>query len=568
MKKIILLFTLLFLSMTPIHSQQTALFGDLNNGRYRNPVIPSDISDPDVLKVGDDYYGISSSFCFSPGILLMHSKDLVNWEIVGHIVDDISFLNPELGWNQMKGYFIGIWAGSLRYHNGTFYCHFTTPRGGWFVATTKDIRGKWNVSFMKDSTGRELKGSGWDDVCPLWDDDGQAYIIGSNFGHYWFPHLFKMSTDGTTLLDGKIDPKCDLKKNMEIIGGYVTKPYPTAEANKLYKWNGYYYFFFSEVEKIHNNEVRVPVMLRSKSIYGPYEERVIMHSQGMKVDKEPNQGALIETSKGQWSFVTHHGTGDFDGRVLSVVPAVWKDGWPFIGKDIDGDGFGEMVWEAEKPIKGFPKKTIQTSDDFNNTTLAPQWEWNHQPREGYWSLSERKGFLRLKAFQQLRKGEFFSTGNVLTQRYIHFGESEIIVKADISQLSNGQTMGLAHFDGGMNYSYIGIILKNNKKDIIWQRKQTSDKETQEIIGSDQKRIGRYIWFKTVVDFNGKASFFWSNNGKTYYLFGNTFQLSWGNFRGDRLGLFTFNNDADKGYVDIDSFTYLHKQKTVQEKKNN
>ena len=187
----------------------------------RNPVIPSDYSDPDIIRVGEDYYGIASTFCFSPGMIVIHSKDLVHWEIINHVVDDISFLNPELDWTQMKGYYNGVWAGSLRYYDGMFYCHFATPRGGWFVATTTDIRGKWEVKAMRDCNGRELRGRGWDDLCPLWDGDGHAYIIASNFGKYWFPHIYKMSSDGTQLLDGMIDDNCDVTKNIEIIGGVV-----------------------------------------------------------------------------------------------------------------------------------------------------------------------------------------------------------------------------------------------------------------------------------------------------------------------------------------------------------
>lgn len=141
-----------------------------------------------------------------------------------------------------------------------------------------------------------------------------------------------MSSDGTQLLDGMIDDNCDVTKNIEIIGGYVVKPYRTAEANKLYKWNGMYYIYFSEVREIHGNKVRVPVMRRSKSIYGPYEELLLMHSQGKLVDKEPNQGAIVDTEDGKWFFVTHHGTGDFDGRVLSVVPVCWKEGGLILGR--------------------------------------------------------------------------------------------------------------------------------------------------------------------------------------------------------------------------------------------
>lgn len=536
-------------------SQQTSVFGDLGNGSFRNPVIPADYSDPDIIRVGDDYYGIASTFCFSPGMIIIHSKDLVNWKIIGHVVDDISFLNPELNWDQMKGYYNGIWAGSLRYHDGLFYCHFTTPRGGWFVATTSDIRGKWEVSPMKDSKGQELRGRGWDDNCPLWDDDGQAYIIASNFGHYWFPHLYKMSSDGVTLLDGLIDPDCDKSKNIGLIGGYVTKPKRTAEASKLYKWNGMYYFYFSEVRQIHGNSVRVPMMLRSKNIYGPYEEKILMHSQGKSVDGEPNQGTIIDTPDGKWYFVTQHGTGNFDGRVLSVIPVTWKDGWPLIGVDTDNDGVGEMVWEANKPVQGQSKCETQTSDDFSGSCLAPQWEWNHQPRADKWSLSARKGFIRQEAFSQLRQGDFFSTGNVLSQRYIRWKKGYAIVRMDIEGMTEGQVAGLTIFNGGRDYSFLAIEMKDGVKHWKWQKKQANEKEITNLSGKMIPKGVKRIWLRTEISFEGQATYAWSLNGRSFFSFGSEFQLAWGNYRGCRIGLFTYNNNQENGFVDFTDFQY-------------
>lgn len=553
-RSILILLLIIFFHCCLLSAQQTASFGDLRNGYFRNPVIPSDYSDPDIIRVGNDYYGIASTFCFSPGMIIIHSKDLVNWEIINHVVDDISFLNPELGWKQMKGYYYGIWAGSLRFHDNTFYCHFTTPRGGWFVAKTNDIRGKWKVIAMKDSDGRELRGYGWDDVCPLWDVDGQSYIVGSNFGKYWFPHLFKMSNDGTQLLDGVIDDRCDVAKNIDIIGGYVVKPYRTAEASKLYKWNNMYYIYFSEVREIHGNKVRVPIMRRSKNIYGPYEERILMHSQGKKVDKEPNQGTIIDTPDGKWYFVTQHGTGDFDGRVMSVIPVKWIDGWPLIGEDIDGDGVGEMVWEVEKPIKKDVKEFIHTSDNFRSVQLAPQWEFNHQFRNDKWLLNAKEGYLRLYAFNQLRKDDFFSTGNILSQRYIRWGKGEAMAKLYISEMTDGQKAGLTHFNGGRDYACLGVYRKNGKY-LIYIESKNSDKKVIHIDEDELSKRIKYLYLKTEIDFNGNATFSWSTNNRTFKKLSFIYQLKWGNYRGSRIGIYTFNNIQEFGYIDISNFVY-------------
>lgn len=536
------------------YGQQTASFGDVGGGMFRNPVIPSDYSDPDLIRVGDDYYGIASTFCFSPGMVVIHSRDLVNWEIAGHVVDDIAFLNPDLGWERMKGYYNGVWAGSLRYHDGVFYCHFATPKGGWFVARTEDIGGRWRVEAMRDSSGRELRGAGWDDLCPLWDDDGQAYIVASNFGRNWFPHLFKMSPDGTQLLDGTITGSGDLSQNMELAGGYVVKPFRTAEANKLYKWNGMYYIYFSEVRNIHGNRVRVPVMRRSKSIYGPYEERILMHSQGKEADKEPNQGTIIDTPQGDWYFLTHHGTGDFDGRVVSVLPVVWEDGWPSIGEDCDADGVGEMVWEVRRPVKEVFAGRLQTSDDFSDPVLAPQWEWNHQPRAEKWSLDERPGCLRLHAFAQLRPGDFFSTGNMLSQRYIRWGRGEATVEMELGGMAEGQQAGLAHFNGGKDYAGVEIRRNHGRLYLVFARRYAGEPLYETILAL-LPRGTRRLYLRTEMDFEGRASWSWSLDGRKFDPCGEEYRLKWGSYRGDRIGIYTFNNREEEGFVDIGGFTY-------------
>jgi beta-xylosidase len=556
MKKSIVITLMSVMFSLTASSQHTPSFGDLGNGYYRNPIIPADYSDPDIIRVGNDYYGIASTFCFSPGMIIIHSRDLVNWEIIGHVVDDISFLQDNLDWSKMNGYYYGIWAGSLRYHDGLFYCHFCTPRGGWFVATAKDIRGKWHVQAMKDSHGKELRGGGWDDVCPLWDDDGNAYIIGSNFGREWYPHLFKMSADGTTLLNGTKSDSATIK-NMDIAGGFVTCNHRTGEANKIYKWNGMYYLYFSEVLPVDGGKERVPVMLRSKNIYGPYERKVIMHSQGRNVDREPNQGAIIDTPDGKWYFVTQFGSGDFEGRDLNTIPVVWKDGWPMPGDDLDGDSTGEMTWQSKMPIKCASHCRMQSSDSFKSHVLSPQWEWNHQPRNDKWSLNERKGWLRLHAFAQVRKDDFFATGNVLSQRYTRYGESHITVKMDVRGMADGQTAGLAIFNGGKDFSYLAVEQHGKSRKLVFVKKQIKDKTASRIEGNLLAEDLKTLLLNTKIDFDGHASYSWSTDGKVFHPLGDTFQLAWGNYRGCRIGMFTFNNLSDKGYADWTDFKYTH-----------
>jgi beta-xylosidase len=539
-----------------IKAQQTPQWGDQGNGVFRNPVLPGDFSDPDIIRVGDDYYGISSTLQESPGMVVFHSKDLVNWEIIGHVIDDISTLSPELNWNSMKGYNQGVYAGSLRYHNNKFYCHFTTKKNGWFVGIAQHPQGPWQVSQMTDMEGQPLNGNGWDDICPLWDDGGNAYIIASNFGKYeWCPRIFRMSNDGKQILDGRISEKSVNSNYLDIVGGHITHPYRTSEANKMFKRNGYYYFFFSEVRNADGFRLRIPVLLRSKNIYGPYELKEILHSKGFDKDFEPNQGSLVDTPDGKdWFFVTHHGTGHFSGRFLSVLSMKWVNDWPEIGQDTDNDGVGEMVWEEKKPNLMNPNIKMQTSDEFSSGKLGLQWQWNQQPRADKWSLTERPGFLRLYAFKPLEAKNFFTAANTIGQRYYRCENSVATVKLDISGMANGQDVGICQYDVGKDFSSFGIIMQNNEKKLIYKTKEEK-KDLTELVGKVISKKVKTVYFQVNADFNGFCNFKYSFDNKKFLPMGGTSQLTWANYRGTRLGIYNYNNLQETGYIDVDWFNY-------------
>jgi beta-xylosidase len=532
-------------------------WGDQGNGTFRNPVLAGDYSDPDVIRVGDDYYGISSTLQESPGMIVIHSKDLVNWEIVGHVVSDVSVLSPELNWNSMKGYDQGVFAGSLRFHDNKFYCHFTTKKNGWFVAIADRPEGPWNVAQMTDMEGNPLNGYGWDDNCPLWDDDGNAYIIASNFGKYeWCPRIFRMSPDGKQLLDGRVSEGSDNTKYLDIIGGHITHPYRTSEANKIFKHNGYYYFFFSEVRNADGFRPRIPVLLRSKNIFGPYALKEILHSQGFDKDFEPNQGSLLDTPDGKdWYFITHHGTGHFSGRFLSLLSMKWVNDWPVISEDVDHDGVGEMVWKEKKPSLNNPNIKIQTSDDFSTPNLGLQWQWNHQPRAEKWSLTERPGYLRLYAFKPLEDNNFFTVGNTIGQRYYRCENSVATVKLDINGMVNGQDAGLCQYDGGKCFSSLGVVMDNDVKKVVYKRGEYEKAATVTVGDFVVPQKAKTMYFRLKADFNGLCNFEYSFDNKKYIASGETSQLTWAFYRGTRLGIYNYNNLNEAGFVDVDSFEY-------------
>lgn len=495
-------------------------WGDQGDGvNYRNPVLPADYSDLDCIRVGADYYAISSTFQYSPGVVVLHSKDLVNWSILGHVVDDLTRIGPELNWDRMNRYGHGVWAGAIRYHDGKFWVYFGTPDEGYFMSTAQDPGGPWEPLHCV------LRAAGWDDCCPFWDDDGQGYLVGTCFKDGYKTWLFKLTPDGRSLAgDGRV----------------LLNEGSGREANKLYKFNGVYYHLFSE----HQPGVGRSVMMqRAKSITGPYtEKRQLSHAQ--KEAHEPNQGGLVQTEQGDWYFFTHHGTGDWEGRCASLLPVTWLDGWPILGQ-AGNDGIGTMVWSARKPVVNAPILAPQTGDEFNGPKLGGQWEWNYQPRADKWSLAERPGFLRLYAFQPLQPDNLKKAGNTLTQRVLRTSTNIVTLALDLSGMADGQVAGLCHYSAG--YGTIGARCQGGVITLESAHNQTLTRGP--VLAS------RNLWLQSTWGLDGKSRFAYSTNGTTFTPFGEGYQLGWGDYRGDRIGIFTYNNDAEAGHVDCDYFTY-------------
>jgi beta-xylosidase len=496
-------------------------WGDQGDGTYVNPILPSDYSDLDCIRVDDDYYAVSSTFQYSPGFVVLHSKDLVNWKIVSHVVDDVSTISTEMNWDKMNRYGRGIWAGAIRYHDKKFWIYFGTPDGGYFMSTAQKAEGPW------EPVHKVLAEKGWDDCCPFWDDDGQGYLVGTNFSDGYKIHLFQMTRDGKALI----------RESDKVI--YQSKG---SEANKLYKINGTYYHLFSEVK----SGGRALMMERSQNIYGPYKE-IKQLSYPQKQFNEPNQGGLVQAKNGDWYFLTHHGTGDWSGRVMSLLPVTWVDGWPIIGAG-GKDKVGSMVWTGKKPVKTTRMFTPQGSDDFNDKSLGQQWEWNYQPRGDKWSLAERRGWLRLHAFMPLEQNSLLKAGNTLTQRTLRTNKNEVIIKLDVSGMADGQKAGLSHF-GSSNYSSLGVTCEGNIKRIEFNLKGSITK------GAELTR--NLLWLKSTWGLDGKSQYYYSTDGSSFTPFGSTYQMMWGAYRGDRIAIYTYNNKADDGYVDVDYLHYLY-----------
>ncbi|MGN0189941.1 MAG: glycoside hydrolase 43 family protein [Candidatus Cryptobacteroides sp.] len=354
---------------------------------YVNPVINADYSDPDVCRVGDDYYMTSSSFCCFPGLQILHSTDLVNWEIIGAALRDypgdswsdsrpwealghgmradLSAVPDALEWKTVPQHGNGVWAPAIRYHAGEFYIYCGDPDRGIFMVKTSDPSGIWEDPVWV------VKAKGFIDPCPLWDDDGKAWLsfgcAGSRAGNKSVMFVAPMSLDGTSLLSsGRI-----------VYDGHRTQP--TIEGTKFYKFRGHYYIF----SPAGGVPTGWQVVLRAEHPYGPYSERVVM-AQGASSVNGPHQGAWVDTPSGEHWFL-HFQDKDAYGRVVHLQPMAWTDeDWPVIGTDKDGDGVGEPVMKFRKPsLKGSGTVQPAESDDFLSVDLGRQWQWNGVPSP-YW----------------------------------------------------------------------------------------------------------------------------------------------------------------------------------------
>ena len=362
---------------------------DLGNGRYRNPILFADYSDPDVVRVGDDFYMVASSFNCMPGLPVLHSKDLVNWTITGHVYDKLPFEKFD---KPAHGH--GCWAPAIRFHEGRFYVYFCTPHTGLFMASADDPAGTWELHQVASV---EM----WEDPCPFWDDDGNAYLVRSKLrGDILYLH--RMSPDGRTLMDnGKIIFRDE-------------KNQPTIEGPKFLKKDGYYYILAPAGGVPRGWQT----VLRSRNIDGPYETRVVLH-QGNTEINGPHQGGLVALESGEWWFLHFQDRGPY-GRIVHLQPVLWQDDWPLTGEDVNGDGIGEPVLEWQKPDVGreHPVCIPQMSDEFDSGLLGLQWQWHANPKAAWYSLTENPDCLRLYSVQNLTQdGNFWFVPNLLLQKF-------------------------------------------------------------------------------------------------------------------------------------------------------
>jgi beta-xylosidase len=506
---------------------------DLGNGTYKNPIIYADYSDPDAIRVGDDFYMTASSFNAVPGLPILHSRDLVNWRLINHVFQQQIpvgvFSKPQHG--------NGVWAPAIRYHNNYFYIFYPDPDYGIYMVKTRNPAGPWSPPLLIKSA------KGWIDPCPFWDDDGNAYLVhafaNSRAGKKSVVHIAKMSPDGTKILDdGKL-----------VFDGRAN--HPTIEGPKLYKRNGYYYIF----APAGGVPTGWQTILRSRNIYGPYEDKIVM-DQGTTAINGPHQGAWIELKSGQHWFIHFQDKGPF-GRVVHLQPMRWINDWPVIGIDKDGDGKGEPVTVHKKPDVGrvVARQVPQTSDEFVGPRLGLQWQWHANFAADWSSLTERRGWLRLNSVQLPREAvNLWPVPNLLLQK-LPAPEFTLTVRLDASNLHVNEEAGLVMM--GLNYSYLAVVRTEDG----YRLEKTDCKDAN--AGKEEEQDeglnfnGGIVHLRITVGPEAECQFSFSGDGRKFTNLGGRFKAREGRWIGAKVGLFSigFSQAESRGHADFDWFRF-------------
>ncbi|MFL6373073.1 MAG: glycoside hydrolase 43 family protein [Pyrinomonadaceae bacterium] len=506
---------------------------DNGDGTYTNPIIHADYSDPDVVRVGDDFYMTASSFNAVPGLPILHSRDLVNWRIINHVFREQEpkevFARPQHGG--------GVWAPAMRFHAGEFFIYYSNPDFGIYMTKAKDPAGEWSKPLLI----REAKG--WIDPCPLWDDDGNVYLVhafaGSRAGIKSLLVVNRMNPEGTRLTDDGVI----------VFDGHDADP--TVEGPKFCKLNGYYYI----LAPAGGVGTGWQLALRSKNIYGPYERRVVL-AQGKTTINGPHQGALVDTSTGEWWFLHFQDKGAY-GRVLHLQPVAWKNGFPVIGTDPDGDGTGEPVLRFKKPNVGkvYPIESPQDSDEFGGATLGLQWQWQANPG-ALWAIPfPNRGVLRMFSVQQPEGyRNLWDMPNMLLQKF-PAERFSVEAKVKLNSRVEGERFGLVIM--GLDYSYLSITNRGGKLYISQVTAHDADKGTVETETKPILLPTNEVTLSVGCKPTAGCAFQYSIDGITGHGLGEYFQPRQGRWIGAKVGLFftRAGKTNDAGSADIDWFRF-------------
>jgi beta-xylosidase len=494
------------------------------HGSAQNPIIWADVPDPSVIRVGDTYYMSSTTMHMNPGVPIMRSEDLVNWEIVSYAYDIHADSDQMAMRYSQNAYGRGSWASSLRSKDGIYYVvTFSYTSGRTHFYTTDDIE---NGTWTESSVPRV-----YHDPSLFFEDDGSVYLVyGIND-----IRIIELMPDLSTLKQGGLDQIIipDAKQIADIDTGF----YVPAEGAHIHKIDGMYYIFLITWPR---GDMRTQLVYRSKNLIGPYEGKIVLRDRGIA------QGGLVDTPNGDWYAMLFEDHGAV-GRIPHLIPVTWEDGWPILGVA------GRVPEELDIPAGTGGIRGIVATDEFerdsNQDRLLPLvWQWNHNPDDLYWSLGDRPGFLRLTN-GRIDNG-FTDTRNTLTQRT--FGpECSAVIAIEIDNMKDGDYAGLGALQE--NFGFVGIKMEGTSKYIIMVNNQSSPEEVESIpVLQDRVYLRIDMDYRNRID---RAYFYYSIDGEEWNAIGNTLQMYYtlSHFMGYRFALFNYATKTTGGFVDFDYF---------------
>ncbi|MCX7876759.1 MAG: glycoside hydrolase 43 family protein [Melioribacteraceae bacterium] len=497
----------LFFICANIYSQK--YYSDNGDGTYTNPILYSDFPDPDVIRVDSTFYMVTTTMFIFPGVTILKSYDLVNWEYCSNAIERFD-INKCYNLDGCNRYGKGQWATSLKYHKGKFYLLFMTLDEGGFLCTSEKAEGKWVVKKLP---------RGFYDPGLFFDDDGKIYVA------HGYNKIY------ITELDSNFSA---IKDDVLVYSGDIR---PGLEGTHVYKINDYYFLYCT-----YGGPDGFQVALRSKNIYGPYEQKIVIRDNG-NLGTGIHQGALVETQKGEWWSILFQDGGAF-GRFPTLQPVKWIDNWPMVGLN----GKGVVTHKKPNVGKNYSVKILPTSDEFDDTNLGMQWGWNHNPDSTKWSLRENKGFLRVKTAKVV--SALPQALNTLTQRIFayysnnHF--TSATTKMNFENILDGDISGIAIFQNP--YSLIGIKKYFDKKYVIMINNGIQIDSTE--INCNE------IYLRANADYETSTAFFeYSYDGNKFLKFGNEMKMKFNLsvFTGNKFCLFNYATKKLGGYVDFDWF---------------
>ncbi len=514
---------------------------DNGDGTYTNPVINADYSDPDVCvgPSGEDYYLTASSFQCIPGLPILHSKDLVNWEIVGYALTELYE-----GYDNLKAHFNkpqhgnGVWAPSIRYHNGEYYIYWGDPDFGVFMVKTKDPAGKWEKPVCV------ISGQGYIDTTPLWDEDGRCYLVNG-----WANSRSKFASV-LTVRELSADGTRAIGQPVIVFDGNGTEN-RTCEGPKFYKRDGWYWIMCPA----GGVPTGFQLAMRSKSPYGPYEHKIVL-AQGKTAINGPHQGAWVHTKYNEDWFL-HFQDKEAYGRVVHLQPVDWSTGWPIMGHK------GEPVVTHKKPQSSSNVIVNPVeSDEFDTPTMGKQWQW-HANYDEKFGMPTAFGTFRIYTYKLSENWKsFWEIPNLLLQK-TPADKFTVTTKLCMTSKADGQFGGLVMM--GLNYSALVVRRMGDQFQLVQMTCMAADKgkqQTEEVLATlaptaadkiaYKPGIHEDIYLRLYVD-NSKLRFAYSLNGKKFKDCGTEFQMKEGKWIGAKFGFVAAetNAKADRGWVEAD-----------------